>query len=179
MALSGYKMTNNAQGALNVGISASALSVILQTGQGDLFPTTFPFLAKIEQFSGANVVKREIVRVTNRSGDTLTIVRNVEACPLAYNSVTQQQVAQSFLSGDTFSQIVTSGQMKEIQDEIGLLALKTEVQNSGYNHAIDTGTATGYIINPTPAIGVSGLVAGQEFSFVATNANNGAATLKV
>lgn len=76
MAFANNKNSNNAQGTLLAGIGAGSLSAILTSTQGGLFPSTFPFYAKIEQFNGSLVSKREIVQVTNRSGDALTIVRS-------------------------------------------------------------------------------------------------------
>ena len=76
MAFVNYKQTNLAQGLLNAGILSGGVTVVLQSGQGSLFPSTFPFLAKIEEFTSGNVTKREIVKCTNRVGDTLTIVRS-------------------------------------------------------------------------------------------------------
>ena len=124
MAFLNYKNTNNAQGTLLTGISAGALSAILSSGQGDLFPTTFPFLVKIEQFTGSNVTKREIVKVTNRSSDTLTIVRSSGYCPASYTATTQTNTAYSFDPGAgtvTLTQVFASEQVDDIQTEIARL----------------------------------------------------------
>lgn len=52
MPFTDYGTANNAQGQLQASIGASATSVILQAGQGALFPVNAkcPFFAKIEQY---------------------------------------------------------------------------------------------------------------------------------
>ena len=121
MAYLKYTATNLASGTLLAGIAAGATSLILSTGQGDLFPTTFPFKVKLEQFDSnvpPRVVKREIVKCTNRVGDTLTIVRSHEACPSAYNSTTQTTTAYAFNALDTVNVIATADMIDDIQDEV-------------------------------------------------------------
>lgn len=99
MAFVKYTGTNLAIGELLGGISNSSGTLILATGQGDLFPSAFPFKLKIEQFDGqSRVVKREIVKCTNRSSDTFTITRSHEACPADYSALTQTTTAFAFNS---------------------------------------------------------------------------------
>lgn len=71
---------NNAQSVLAAGISASATSLTLNTGTGALFPspvsgTSFFKLTLIDAATGQI---SEIVHVTAKSGDVLTIVRGQE-----------------------------------------------------------------------------------------------------
>ena len=71
---------NNAQSVLAAGISASATSLTLNTGTGALFPspvsgTRFFKLTLIDAATGQI---SEIVHVTAKSGDVLTIVRGQE-----------------------------------------------------------------------------------------------------
>lgn len=71
---------NNAQSVLAAGISASATSLTLNTGTGALFPspvsgTSFFKLTLIDAATGQ---LSEIVHVTAKSGDVLTIVRGQE-----------------------------------------------------------------------------------------------------
>lgn len=70
------KLTNNARGTLSAAISAVATSITLQPGEGALFPALAggdwcPVVLE----EGA---KFEIVRVTARAGDILTIARGQE-----------------------------------------------------------------------------------------------------
>lgn len=119
MAFQNYKTTNNAQAQLLAGISASAGTVILQSGQGSLFPSSFPFLAKLEKYdTEGRVIKREEVKVTAGADDTFTIVRSFGYCPASYSATTQTNTAFSFDSDDTFSLTITAEQLKDVQDEI-------------------------------------------------------------
>ena len=70
----GLKVTNNAFGTLNAGINSSVTTVVLAAGQGSLFPTLSAgdyFYATLIDTSN----NLEIVKVTARSTDTMTIVR--------------------------------------------------------------------------------------------------------
>jgi len=119
MAFVKYTGTNLAIGQLLGGISNSSGTLILATGQGGLFPSAFPFKLKIEQFDAqSRVIKREIVKCTNRVGDTFTITRSHEACPADYSAVTQTTTAFAFNSGDTVSLAVTADAIDDIQDEV-------------------------------------------------------------
>lgn len=130
MPFTNAKQANNAQVQLQAGISASATSVILQSGQGSLLPTAFPFWVKIEQYDTAinnyRVLKRELVLVTNRSADTLTVTRSAGNCPASYNATTQTNTAFSFNAGDTLTQTLTAEDINDIKD-----TLATALQTSG------------------------------------------------
>ncbi|HDV5959277.1 TPA: hypothetical protein ACMFR0_004436, partial [Yersinia enterocolitica] len=71
---------NNASTVLSAGISASATTLTVNTGTGGLFPspvsgTSFFKLTLIDAATGTLT---EIVHVTARTGDTMTIVRGQE-----------------------------------------------------------------------------------------------------
>lgn len=128
MPYENYKNTNNAQWELLVWISASATSIILKTGQGGLFPSTFPFLLKLEQFESWVVTKREIVKATGRAGDTITIVRSQGYCTSTDTDLTQTNTAFAFNPiawPCTVTQTVTAEQIKDIQDELNNAVKKT------------------------------------------------------
>ena len=181
-------VANNAQGTLLAGISAVATTVVLNAGQGALFPSTFPFFAKIEQYDTAinnyRVLKREIVKVTGRATDTLTIVRSAGTCPSTYNSTTQTTTAFSFSANDTISHVLTAEQIKDIQDTLGT-ALQTSggtmtgvlINAAGANIASATttnlATATGNSLNITGAVTITGfgtVTAGAYFALTFTGA---------
>jgi hypothetical protein len=113
-----------------------------------LFPTTFPFEVKVKQFdtnTPPRVVKQEITKCTNRVGDTLTVVRSYEACPSAYNSLTQTTTAFAFNALDTVELVATAGMFDDIQDEV--TRLETDKLNvTGGNWKVlyrnGSGTAT-------------------------------------
>jgi len=70
----GLKVTNNAFGTLNASINSSATTIVLVAGQGARFPTLSAgdyFYATLIDTSN----NLEIVKVTARSTDTLTVVR--------------------------------------------------------------------------------------------------------
>lgn len=71
---------NNAQSVLAAGISASATSLTLNTGTGALFPSPVPGVSffKLTLIDAASGQLSEIVHVTAKSGDVLTIVRGQE-----------------------------------------------------------------------------------------------------
>ena len=70
----GVKITNNAAGTLAAGISSSATTLTVTTGQGALFPTLtgvdYCFLTLIDTSNNL-----EIVKCTARSTDSFTVVR--------------------------------------------------------------------------------------------------------
>jgi len=70
---------------------------------------------------------------------------------------------------------VTGGAVGTLQDDMPTLR---QVQANAYGYvASDTGSADAYAIAPSPAI--AAYVAGQRFSFIATNASTGASTVDV
>lgn len=85
------KFTNFARGLLSVGIGTGDTTITLSTGYGALFPTLGVgdyFYATLEN----STLSREIVKVTARATDTLTVVR-------AQDNTT----AQSWNAGDSLS----------------------------------------------------------------------------
>ena len=70
----GLKVTNNAFGTLNAGITNSSTTIVLQAGEGARFPTLgagdYFYATLIDTTNNL-----EIVKVTARSTDTMTVVR--------------------------------------------------------------------------------------------------------
>ena len=100
--------TNNAYGTFLSGVLSGAGSFTLQTGEGDLFPADYPYNLTLEKYSGDNVIKRELITVTNKGSDTFTITRSAELCRQAYNDTTPASTAQSFDAGDTVRLDITA-----------------------------------------------------------------------
>jgi len=76
-----YKNANNAQSTLAAEIAtAGAGSCVLKTWEGALFPATGSYFAVIEHLVATVVTKREIVKVTARSTDVLSITRSAGTC---------------------------------------------------------------------------------------------------
>lgn len=87
----GIKFTNNATTTLASGVTAAATTVVVTTSTGALFPSLGAgdyFYATLTQ----GTAKSEIIKVTARSGDTLTVVRGQD-----------NTSAQSFNAGDAIS----------------------------------------------------------------------------
>ena len=71
------QLKNNAVGFLSASVSATATLLVLQSGEGANFPALVPsqfFYVTLASASGAT----EIVKVTGRSGDSLTVQRGQE-----------------------------------------------------------------------------------------------------
>lgn len=97
---------NNAQSVLAAGISSSATTLILNTGTGILFPspvsgTSFFKLTLIDAATGQI---SEIVHVTARSGDSLTIVRAQEGT--AARAWSANDIAANMMTAGTLSYII-------------------------------------------------------------------------
>lgn len=183
MTFANYTATNNAASKIAAGISPAITAVILETGYGALFPSTFPFKAKIEKYEAGTgkVLKREVVTVTNRVSDTVTIARATEACPASDDATTQTSTAFSFDEGDSFILALTGEQLENANNELVRLE-NAKLNVADYQNgtkvyaATSTGTDTYAItLSPVPAA----LLTGMVFKFSADVANTGAATLNV
>lgn len=96
----GIQLKNNAYSTLASSITASNTGIVVATNEGSRFPTlgaTDYFYATLESTGGTT----EIVKVTARSGDTMTIVRAQEGTS-----------AQSFLAGSRIELRVTVGNVE-------------------------------------------------------------------
>ena len=96
------KLTNNASSTLATTISASDTGLVLTTSGGAKFPTlgsTDYFYATITSTGGT----REIVKVTARSGDSLTVVRAQESTSAA-----------GFAAGAQFELRITVASLEDI-----------------------------------------------------------------
>lgn len=78
------------------------------------------------------VLKREILSVTNRVGDTFTATRSAGTCLPNDASNTPGTTAYAFSSGDTVTLTVTAETVKDIQDEV------TRLETAKFNKAGDT-----------------------------------------
>ena len=158
--MSTLQFADNATTTIGSAISSSATTLVLATGAGALFPSLTAGQAFIlSLFNATTRTSTEIVRVTARTGDTLTIVRAQEGTS-----------AQAWSVGDIAQQGVTAGQM-------AAMVQKTDLAGTSFAGWPDTGAANAYVITPSPAI--AAYAAYQTFSFKAANANTGASTLNV
>lgn len=98
----GLKVTNNAFGTLNAGITNSATTIVLTAGQGARFPTLSAgdyFYATLIDTSN----NLEIVKVTARSTDTMTVVRGQD-----------NTTARAYSTNDRFELRPTAVMLNEI-----------------------------------------------------------------
>lgn len=115
MQYSNFDMRNNVHATLSTAISSVATTIQLTAWQWSRFWTTFPQIATIESFDeNWKVMKREIVKITARNGDNLTVVRAFAPCPENDDANSQSQTAISFNADDTISLYIP----KEIFDII-------------------------------------------------------------
>jgi len=92
---------NNAESSLASGITDTATSLTLATGEGALFPSPTGgdfFLATLAQLVNGQEVNHEIVKVTARTTDTFTIERGQEGT-----------TARAFSADDIVSLRLTAG----------------------------------------------------------------------
>lgn len=131
-----YQFANNASTTLGSSITPTATAITVASGTGAQFPALTAgryFTATL--FASATGIPNEIVRVTARVGDTMTVVRGQEGT-----------TAQSWSVGDTFANLVTAGFLNQVADASSL-----QVQSG--NYAVDSGTANVGVITlvPVPA----------------------------
>ena len=129
--------TNNASSTLASAISNSQTSLTLATGSGSLFPSISGsdyFYATI--VNSSNLI--EIVRVTARSGDVLTVVRGQEGT-----------TARAYSSGDKVEVRVTAAGLNSKFDKTGG-AITGDISQTG-NY-----TASGAVVLGSPTGGSKG-----------------------
>lgn len=124
MPFTNYKSSNLAEWHLKVWISASAVSMILETWEWDLFPNTFPYLLLLTKYDSSSslenkpALKREFVLVTGKAWDTFTITRSAWYVPASTWATTQTNTAFEFASWDSVSLTNSAEQQKDIDDEL-------------------------------------------------------------
>lgn len=97
-----YVMKNNAQGVLDSDITAIATTLDLVSGDGANFPSTFPFLItgwdSVNHPNPTDDTDLEILEVTGRVSDTLTVIRGKEGTS-----------GFAHLDGAKFAMLITAG----------------------------------------------------------------------
>ena len=150
--------SNDASTTLQSGVSAGATTATLAAGTGALFPNPISGQAYYTTFlDAATQQTKEIVLVTARSGDTITIVRGQ-----------QNTTARGWNAGDLAAQLVTAGDSEKM------------VQPDQLQAAVYTGCVAGGTVNSLTATLNSGLTSLPDlmaFTVEALGANTGAVTL--
>ncbi len=161
--MSQYRFANNADTTLGSAISPTATAITVASGTGAKFPapaTGQYFTATL--FSSPTGLPNEIVRVTARAGDTMTVVRGQEGT-----------TAQAWSVGDTLSNFVTAEFLNQLVDAGSL-------QSQSGNYAQDTGTANVAAITLTPAPASYAALVGVPIRIMKQSAaNTGSYTINV
>jgi hypothetical protein len=167
----GIQLKNNASGTLATAISASDTGIVLTTGNGASFPTLGAsdyFYATLESTGGT----LEIIKVTARSGDSMTVVRAQEGT-----------TAQSFAAGSRIELRVTGASVLELSAPVpnlrgfGVVADGTTSDTVALQAAIASGTPIIDLAGKTYAIDTrltfnqaGQLVRNGTLLFIGTNA---------
>jgi microcystin-dependent protein len=151
---------NNSQSSLQAGIGPTATSAVLQAGTGVLFAQ--PVVGSGQYFVGtfidaATGLANEIVWVTGRVGDTLTMVRAQEGT-----------TATTWNPGDSFAELWTAGQCQAMLQS-------GDEQSGATTFGIDSGVANAYSTTLTPALVANTM--GQALRIKIANSNTGASTI--
>ncbi len=143
-------------------ISSGATSVNLAAGTGSMFPnpgTGQYFVLTFVSQSSATIY--EIVNVTARTGDTLTIVRGQEGTsPLAWNA------------GDTAANYWTAA-------SANAMVQVAQLQQQAGNYAADTGAVNAYAVTLAPVPASLASIVGSPIRVKIANTNTGSSTLSV
>lgn len=112
-----YTAINNLSSEIYAPISSTATSLQLKDWEWERRWTIFPIVATIESFDNNwNVLKREIVIITARSGDVLTITRKAFECFPTDDDNSLSFKSRSFDAGDKISNYIA----KEYIDRISI-----------------------------------------------------------
>lgn len=122
----GIKLTNNAISRLSANILATDLTISVIPGDGAAFPSLSTgdwFPATIISETGAY----EIVRVTSRTGDVMTIERAQETT-----------IARGFTAGDRFEHRLTAAAFLAVQADVSAVDTRLTTTEATLNASIDT-----------------------------------------
>ncbi len=150
---------NQAVSTLAAPLSNSATTMQVAAGTGALFPNPTSgseFFLMTLMPANPNGLEREIVKVTARAADVMTIVRAQEGT-----------LAQAWATSDQCKMLNTAGTMSN-------LTQKEQAQAQAYAYSLDTGSvnAISAVFNPA----ITGRVAGLTVRIKVAQANTGAVT---
>jgi hypothetical protein len=135
----GLKVTNNAFGTLNAGINSSATTIVLTAGQGARFPTLSAgdyFYATLIDTSN----NLEIVKVTARSTDTMTVVRGQD-----------NTTARAYSTNDRFELRPTAALFNEKANTADVAATYVELAGDTMTGDLGVGAAPSARLHATKA----------------------------
>jgi hypothetical protein len=163
--MSNQKFTNNASTTLGSAAGSSDTTMTVATGTGGEFPALSGgdyFVATLWAAGNTTGVPNEIVKVTARVGDTMTVVRGQEGT-----------TAQAWSVGDTFALYPTALWYNSV-------AGADQIQAQTGNSAVDTGTANAGLVALSPTISSLATILYAPIRILKmASANTGAYTLNV
>lgn len=153
---------NNAQTVLAAGISASATTMTVNTGTGALFPSPSSGVSyfKLTLVDAATGQLTEIVHVTARTGDTMTISRGQEGTTARAWSA--NDIAANMMTAGTLSLLAQTALSLQIANNLseiaaaGSAAVSAAQSNLGLGTAATKNTGNGTEQIPTMANFTSG-----------------------
>lgn len=114
-----YNMRNNLSSELYAPISSSATTVQVKSWQWQRRWTDFPIIATLEKTNSEwKVLQREIVLITARTWDVLTISRKAFDCFPTDDDDVMMKKSRSFDEWDVLSNYVATEYIKKINDAI-------------------------------------------------------------
>jgi hypothetical protein len=136
----GIKIENNAASTLTTSVGTADTTIVLASGGGSLFPTLGAgdyFWATL--VGEVDATHLEIVKVTARSGDALTVIRAQEGT-----------IAKAFAPNDKFEMRITAQTMRDYSDAANLTGVLSIAQGgtgqtteAGVRSALNVPTRTG------------------------------------
>ncbi len=141
-----FEFANNATGAIADALSISDTAVVLDTGQGNLFPVIVAGYIFSATLSNSTGTLREIVRVTARVGDAMTVERAQEGT-----------AAMAWPAGSFFQQLPTKGQFDNFIQWtlLGVPSAQLDLGGGGGTAAIDLETLGFHAGAPTVLISMT------------------------
>lgn len=132
---------NNAQTVLAAGISASATTMTVNTGTGALFPSPSSGVSyfKLTLVDAATGQLTEIVHVTARTGDTMTISRGQEGTTARAWSA--NDIAANMMTAGTLSLLAQTALSLQIANNLSEIAAAGSAAVSAAQSNLSLGTA--------------------------------------
>lgn len=174
MTFAKFKVEDNAQGQLLVGISSVVGTLTLKAWEGLKFPAFWVWetaIGTLENYSWGVVVKMEKVLITGKSGDAFTITRWYDG-----------STAQSFSSDDYFSLYPVAKVIEDIQDEVTRLETdKLDISDfiAGADLFATSATGNDSYVATMPKITSLAQIDGQVIRVKVDVANTATATLNL
>jgi hypothetical protein len=163
--MSSERFTNNASTTLSTSAGSSDVTLTVASGKGALFPSIAVgqyFSATIIASGNSTGLPNEIVYVTAKTGDTLTVLRAQEGT-----------VARAWAIGDMIANFPTAAFYNSA-------ASIADTQSQAGNFAVDTGTSNAGIVTLSPAPASIASMLGAPIRVIKSGSpNTGAYTLNI